>query len=87
MEIFPGLCRWVKEKRPLSAHGIKTAFPDFLFCSVHAPHLALRVQRDWGINCHTTVSYTHLRAHETRGNLTKSLHDKFHQLCAKFSVV
>ena len=70
MEIFPGLCRWVKEKRPLSAHGIKTAFPDFLFCSVHAPHLALRVQRDLGINCHT-----------------KSLHDKFHQLCAKFSVV
>ena len=53
MEIFPGLCRWVKEKRPLSAHGIKTAFPDFLFCSVHAPHLALRVQRDLGINCHT----------------------------------
>lgn len=50
MEIFPGLCRWVKEKRPLSAHGIKTAFPDFLFCSVHAPHLALRVQRDLGIN-------------------------------------
>ena len=50
MEIFPGLCRWVKEKRPLSAHGIKTAFPDFLFCSVHAPHLALRVQRDLGTN-------------------------------------
>lgn len=62
MEIFPGLCRWVKEKRPLSAHGIKTAFPDFLFCSVHAPHLALRVQRDLGINCHTKSLHVTVKA-------------------------
>lgn len=72
MEIFPGLCRWVKEKRPLSAHGIKTAFPDFLFCSVHAPHLALRVKAKLfcpeiaGLFCRIAGLF----CHDSRANLS-----------------
>ena len=32
--IFPGLCRWIKEKRPLSCYRTKTALIDFTIFSL-----------------------------------------------------